>query len=373
MSEEQIKGWFKYERKKEKKSGNKFTELISSNPDENCSDSVANASNSMIKQIVEKPNNTREGERKRKFSEVEDSLSSSIGTKKPNLNDEPLNNSVLLAAEKRSRFAFTPNQIKHLKAYYHETSKYVTRKEKLKMSEKLNIPGKQIVLWFQNRRQNETVKQQKNVDEVEANLDSTDVVEVSENVAAANNVENIPEILIKKEESMENLGEIENIAENSSNNHDTRQNRRQKKTPRKNTDESNVDTVFKTLRKKNSTSGQEDIFKKPAARSPFPPPSKKQKKHIALIAKESASTISDAAKEFVFTPEQVYQLETKFRVRKFINIFDIEQLNKTGNYPEEKVQEWFGKQRQIYISEEKRKLQKQLKMNFEFNKVVLDR
>ena len=84
----------------------------------------------MMKQIVETPNSTRESERKRKFSEVEVSLSSSIGTEKPNLNDEPLNNSVLLAAEKRSRFAFTPNQIEHLKTYYHETSKYSKRSNK---------------------------------------------------------------------------------------------------------------------------------------------------------------------------------------------------------------------------------------------------
>ena len=116
------------------------------------------------------------------------------------------------SAEKRSRFVFTENQIKHLKAHYHETSKYVTRKEKLKLSETLNIPEKQIVLWFQNRRQNENEnkkfvksisRENKNVDEVEAsNLDfSTDIaVEISEN-----GKENIPPEILIKEESLDTV------------------------------------------------------------------------------------------------------------------------------------------------------------------------
>ena len=120
----------------------------------------------------------------------------------------------------------------------------------------------------------------------------------------------------------------------------------------------------------------------------------------------SAPTAAAAAKDFVFTPEQVSQLETKFCESKFIKIFEIEQLNKTGKnyYPADKVQEWFRKQRldskfhsKLHskldskldskfdskldsklnskldsISDQKRKLQKQLKMNFEFNKVLLE-
>ena len=75
------------------------------------------------------------------------------------------------------------------------------------MSETLNIPEKQIFLWFQNRRQNESVKQQKNVDEIElvqANLGSYSTeasdVEISENVANNDKENNPPpEILIKDE------------------------------------------------------------------------------------------------------------------------------------------------------------------------------
>ena len=111
------------------------------------------------------------------------------------------------SAEKKSRFAFTENQIQHLKAYYHKTSKYVSKKEKLKLSETLNIPEKQIFLWFQNRRQNESVKQQKNVDEIElvqANPGSYSTkasdVEIRENVANNDKENNPPpEILIKEE------------------------------------------------------------------------------------------------------------------------------------------------------------------------------
>lgn len=92
--------------------------------------------------------------------------------------------------EKRLRFVFTANQIKQLQEYYYKTSKYITQKEKLKMSETLNIPQKQIKLWFQNRRQNENSKQLKNVYE-SANIDSTTAtVETGQNVAK--NVKNIP-------------------------------------------------------------------------------------------------------------------------------------------------------------------------------------
>ena len=104
----------------------------------------------------------------------------------------------------------------------------------------------------------------------------------------------------------------------------------------------------------------------------MPVPSKKQKKRTAsLIAKESVpKTAPTAAKEFVFTlPKQVSKLEKSKKTRdnnsKFVKkIFEIEQLKKLGNYPEDKVQ--------IYKSEQnKRKLlQKQLKMNFEFNNKI---
>ena len=106
----------------------------------------------------------------------------------------------------------------------------------------------------------------------------------------------------------------------------------------------------------------------------MPIPSKKQKKHTAsLIAKESLpKTAPTAAKEFVFTlPKQVSKLEKSKKTRdnniKFVKkIFEIEQLKKLGNYPEDKIQ--------IYKSEQnKRKLlQKQLKMNFEFNNKFIE-
>ena len=112
MSEEQIKGWFKYERKKEKKNGkNKIMEFkiikdlsksnlgqktreinFTENDDFSGYSVDNNTNNSMIlKPILETPNSTRGtisggSERKRKFSE-EDSMSSSIiGTKKLNPN-----------------------------------------------------------------------------------------------------------------------------------------------------------------------------------------------------------------------------------------------------------------------------------------------
>ena len=45
---------------------------------------------------------------------------------------------------------------------------------------------------------------------------------------------------------------------------------------------------------------------------------------------------------FEFTAEQINRLEKLFNVKKYINIFEIEQLSKDGgNYPEAKVQKWF--------------------------------
>ena len=38
-------------------------------------------------------------------------------------------------------------------------------------------------------------------------------------------------------------------------------------------------------------------------------------------------------------------LESIFKKKKFINVFDIENLQKSGNYPEDKVQEWFKNRR----------------------------
>ena len=79
------------------------------------------------------------------------------------------------------RFAFTANQIKSLNGYYHETSKYITREERLKLSETLNIPEKHIGSWFGNRRRKK------------------DVHEVKNGVANINEEIIPPEILIKEE------------------------------------------------------------------------------------------------------------------------------------------------------------------------------
>ena len=79
------------------------------------------------------------------------------------------------------RFAFTANQIKNLEGYYHETSKYITREERLKLSETLNIPEKHIGSWFGNRRRKKDVHEVKNV-------------------VANNNEEIIPPEILKKEE-----------------------------------------------------------------------------------------------------------------------------------------------------------------------------
>ena len=49
---------------------------------------------------------------------------------------------------------------------------------------------------------------------------------------------------------------------------------------------------------------------------------------------------------FEFTAEQINRLEKLFNVKKYINIFEIEQLSKDGqNYPEAKVQKWFEARR----------------------------
>ena len=55
-------------------------------------------------------------------------------------------------------------------------------------------------------------------------------------------------------------------------------------------------------------------------------------------------TNSDSEK-FAFTPEEVDRLETSFRAKKHINTFEIEKLGKYGNFPEDKVQEWFENRR----------------------------
>ena len=62
----------------------------------------------------------------------------------------------------KKRFAFTANQIKNLEGYYHERSKYITREERLKLSETLNIPEKHIGSWFGNRRRKKDVHEVKN-------------------------------------------------------------------------------------------------------------------------------------------------------------------------------------------------------------------
>ena len=106
-TEEQIKGWFKYERKKEKKNvKNKVSVKLSntleyiedisscsssknlgdgkgSNADDFSGNSVDITSNSITKPILEAPNTgtTRRGsERKRKFPEVDDNSMSSNNT-----------------------------------------------------------------------------------------------------------------------------------------------------------------------------------------------------------------------------------------------------------------------------------------------------
>ena len=55
--------------------------------------------------------------------------------------------------------------------------------------------------------------------------------------------------------------------------------------------------------------------------------------------------ITNLEKKFEFTPDEVDRLETFFRVKKHINTFEIENLAKHGNFPEEKVQEWFENRR----------------------------
>ena len=48
---------------------------------------------------------------------------------------------------------------------------------------------------------------------------------------------------------------------------------------------------------------------------------------------------------FEFSPEQLLQLEAIFRRKQLINIFEIEQLAKSGNFPEDEVQKWFANKR----------------------------
>ena len=48
---------------------------------------------------------------------------------------------------------------------------------------------------------------------------------------------------------------------------------------------------------------------------------------------------------FEFSPDQVLQLEAIFRRKQLINIFEIEQLAKSGNFPEDEVQKWFANKR----------------------------
>ena len=55
--------------------------------------------------------------------------------------------------------------------------------------------------------------------------------------------------------------------------------------------------------------------------------------------------ITNLEKKIEFTADEVDRLETFFRVKKHINTFEIENLAKHGNFPEEKVQEWFENRR----------------------------
>ena len=55
--------------------------------------------------------------------------------------------------------------------------------------------------------------------------------------------------------------------------------------------------------------------------------------------------ITNSEKKFEFTPDEVDRLETFFCAKKHINTFEIENLAKHGNFPEEKVQEWFENRR----------------------------
>ena len=57
------------------------------------------------------------------------------------------------------------------------------------------------------------------------------------------------------------------------------------------------------------------------------------------------NTIIDFTR-FEFTADQVSELEKLFKLKKHINIFEIEQLSRNGQYyPEAKVQKWFETQR----------------------------
>ena len=60
-----------------------------------------------------------------------------------------------------------------------------------------------------------------------------------------------------------------------------------------------------------------------------------------LFADEKKSN----SENFTFTPDEADRLETFFRNKKHINTFEIEKLCKYGNFPEDKVQEWFENRR----------------------------
>ena len=54
---------------------------------------------------------------------------------------------------------------------------------------------------------------------------------------------------------------------------------------------------------------------------------------------------SNSEKIAAFTPDEADRLETFFHTKKHINTFEIEDLGKHGNFPEDKVQEWFENRR----------------------------
>ena len=53
------------------------------------------------------------------------------------------------------------------------------------------------------------------------------------------------------------------------------------------------------------------------------------------------------SENFTFTPDEADRLETFFRNKKHINTFEIEKLCKNGNFPEDKVREWFEMKKRI--------------------------
>ena len=89
--------------------------------------------------------------------------------------------------------------------------------------------------------------------------------------------------------------------------------------------EKNIPSVFKCLK------------------NPFPNLAKKICQKI--FNTEQDLKVHMAQDHFEFTSDQVEQLEKLFSFKKFINIFEIEKLSKMGNYPEDKVQQWFQNRR----------------------------